>query len=277
MGKTAIVTGATRGIGRATALGLARRGYDVAITGRTVDEGDIARRPEASELPELTKVPGSLRSTAAAIEACGGRAVPLVMDLLETERLAPTAQAAIDALGHVDVLLNNAIYVGPAGQHRFLDTPAQEIERRLYANVTAQLLFTQPVLRAMVAAGGGTIANMTSGGGFLDPTHPVGEGGWALTYGVSKAGLHRFAGQLLAEHRADGIRAFNIQPGYVATERVLAAGDKLAFVADSAAPVALVGEAIAAILDDPGAYENGSMIHVQDVAVGLGILPPRDG
>ncbi len=272
MGKTALVTGATRGIGRATALGLARRGYDVAITGRTVNDGDAAHRPEAAALPELSAVPGSLTSTAAAIEQLGRRAVPLVLDLLDRDRLAVVAAEAIDALGHVDVLVNNAIYVGPGGELRFLATPPEELEHRLYGNVISQLLFTQPVLARMVADGGGTIANMTSGAAYLEPTAPIGEGGWALSYGVSKAGLHRFAEQLVVEHAADGIRAFNLQPGYVATERVLAAGEKLAFVARHAAPVELVGESIAAILDAPERYENGSTIHVQDVGRELGVM-----
>src|SRR5688572_21836348 len=91
MTKTAIVTGATRGIGRATAIALAQRGYDVAITGRTVHEGDAAKRPEAEALPELTRVSGSLDSTVAAIEAEGRRAIPLVLDLLDRDSLQPVA------------------------------------------------------------------------------------------------------------------------------------------------------------------------------------------
>src|SRR5688572_3671806 len=89
--RTAIVTGATRGIGRATAIALARLGYDVVVTGRTVHEGDIARRPEAEALPELTKVSGSLDSTVAAIEAEGRRGIPIVLDLLDRDRLQPVA------------------------------------------------------------------------------------------------------------------------------------------------------------------------------------------
>jgi len=273
VGRTAIVTGATRGIGRATAVALARLGYDVAVTGRTRHEGDAAHFPEAASLPELTRVAGSLDSTAAAIGAEGRRAVPLVLDLLDRDRLQPVAEAAIAALGRVDVLVNNAIYVGPAGERRFLDTPPEEIERRVFANVVAQLIFTQPVLRHMVEHGGGTIADITSAAGYAPPPAAIGEGGWALTYGVSKAGLHRIVPQLVAEHGADGVRALNLQPGAVATERVLAAGEKLAFVARVAAPVAAVGEAIARILDaPPEAFENGSTIQVQEVAQAWGLL-----
>jgi NAD(P)-dependent dehydrogenase (short-subunit alcohol dehydrogenase family) len=270
--RTAIVTGATRGIGRATAIALARRGYDVVVTGRTVHEGDAAKRPEADALPELRTVSGSLDSTVAAIEAAGRRAIPLVLDLLDRDSLQPVAEQAIAALGHVDVLVNNAIYVGPAGERRFLDTPPDEIEKRVMGNVASQLIFTQPILRHMVARGGGVIANVTSAAGYLKPHAAIGEGGWALTYGVSKAGLHRIVAQMLIEHADDGIVAFNLQPGAVATERVLAAGEKLEFVAKHAAPVDKVGEAVARIVDDPSAFDNGANVQVQDVAKEWGIL-----
>jgi NAD(P)-dependent dehydrogenase (short-subunit alcohol dehydrogenase family) len=275
MPKTALITGATRGIGRATAIALARRGYELVVTGRTVHEGDIASRPEADALPELKRVSGSLDSTIASIEAAGGRGHALTLDLLDRDALAAVPVEAIDILGHVDVLLNNAIYVGPAGQARFLDTPADELERRLFCNITAQLLFTQPILRHMVERGAGVIANVTSGAGYLPPFAAVGEGGWALSYGVSKAGLNRIAQQLVVEHAKDGIRFYNMSPGAVATERVLAAGDKLDFVAKHAAPVEVVGEAIARLLDGDGVFENGATIEVQDVAREWGLLPAR--
>lgn len=276
MGKTAIVTGATRGIGRASAVALARLGYDVVVTGRTQQEGDAARRPEAEALPELRTVSGSLASTVAAIEAEGRRAHPIVLDLLDRDALQPAAREAIDALGHVDILVNNAIYVGPAGEKRFLDTPVDELEKRLYGNITAQLIFTQPILAHMAERGAGVIANVTSGAGFNKPFAAIGAGGWALSYGVSKAGLNRIAEQLVVEHANDGLFFCNLQPGAVATERVLAAGEKLAFVAKHAAPVDIIGEAVARIVTTPpGTWENGSTLEVQDLAREWGLLPAR--
>jgi 3-oxoacyl-[acyl-carrier protein] reductase len=276
MAKTAIVTGATRGIGRATAIALAKRGYDLVVTGRTQQEGDAALRPEAAALPELRSVPGSLASTVASIEALGQRAVPLVVDLLDRDRLQPAALDAIAALGQVDVLINNAIYVGPAGELRFLDTPISEIENRLYGNVAAQLIFSQPILRHMADRRQGLIANVTSGAGYNRPFAAAGQGGWALTYGVSKAALNRIAEQLVVEHGDDGLRFCNLQPGAVATERVLAAGEKLAFVAKHAAPVDVIGETIARIVDEFDAgFLSGSTIEVQDHARAWGLLPQR--
>jgi len=270
--KTALVTGATRGIGRATAIALATLGYDVAITGRTLHEGDAAKRPEAAALPELALVPGSLESTAAAITARGRRAVPIVLDLLDRDALAPVAAEAIAALGHIDVLVNNAIYVGPAGERRFLDTPPDEVEKRLFGNVTAQLLLLQPVLRHMVGRGSGVVVDITSAAGYATPEKATGEGGWALTYGVSKAGFHRIARQLVVEHARDGIHVLNLQPGFVATERVLAAGEKLAFVARHAAPVEIVGTAIARIIDTAATFDNGATVQVQELAQEWGLL-----
>lgn len=256
--KTALVTGATRGIGRATAIALARRGYDVAVTGRTLHEGDA-------------DVVGSLDSVAAAIAAEGRRAVPVVLDLLDRDALAPTAESVVDALGHVDVVCNNAIYVGPAGLARFLDTPPDEIEKRIFGNVTAQLLLTQPLLRHMARRGRGVIAFTTSAAGYAPVGRPAGGGGWALTYGVSKAGLNRIAEQLVVEH--PDLRFWNLQPGQVATERVLAAGTELEFVARGAAPVETIGEAFARILDGPpDAFPNGATIEVQDLAREWGLL-----
>lgn len=256
--KTALVTGATRGIGRQTAIALAKRGYDVAVTGRTLEEGDV-------------DLPGSLASVAAAIEAEGRRAVPIVLDLLDADRLVPAAEEAIAGLGHVDVVLNNAIYVGPAGMALFLDTPPDEIQKRLFGNVTSQLLLSQPLLRHMVERGRGTLAFTTSGAGYFTPFARTGEGGWALTYGVSKAGLNRIPAQLVVEHPE--IRTFNLQPGQVATERVRAGGAAMDFVLQGSAPVEVIGEAFARILDTAEDFENGSTIEVQDVARSWGLLP----
>jgi NAD(P)-dependent dehydrogenase (short-subunit alcohol dehydrogenase family) len=270
--RTAIVTGATRGIGRATALALARRGYELVVTGRTRSEGDASALPEAAVMPEVALAPGSLESTVAAIEEEGGHAVPVVLDLLDRDRLVPAAEEAIAALGHVDVLLNNAIYVGPGSTDTFLATPPDEIGKRIFGNVTAQLIFTQPVLRHMAARGEGTIVGMTSAAGYARPFAPAGNGGWALVYGVSKAAFTRIAAQLVVEHPE--LRFYNVQPGFVTTERVRAAGEKLAFVADRGAPVEVIGEATARIIDTlPGPFPNGATIEVQDLAREWGLLP----
>jgi NAD(P)-dependent dehydrogenase (short-subunit alcohol dehydrogenase family) len=252
---TALVTGASRGIGRAIALALADRGHDVAITARTVVEGS---GPDG--------LPGSLQTTAAEIAARGGAALPVPLDLLEPAALGPAVERVLGAWGRIDVLVNNAIYVGPGGNDRFLSVDPAEIEKRVYGNLTAQLLLTQLVARAMVDAGGGTVVNVTSAAGMFDPRRPVGEGGWAVSYGCSKGGFHRMAGVLAAELGPAGLRFYNLEPGYVATERVLALSE-LSFVAERGVPPELVGAVAAWLLERPdGEIKNGATLHAQEYA-----------
>ena len=71
----------------------------------------------------------------------------------------------LDTFGHLDVLVNNAIYVSDGGLAPFIDTDPVDLECRIFADLTAQLLLSQPVLRAMAARGRGTVINVTAGGG----------------------------------------------------------------------------------------------------------------
>jgi NAD(P)-dependent dehydrogenase (short-subunit alcohol dehydrogenase family) len=260
-----MVTGASRGIGRAIALALARSGYDVAVTARTVREGT---GPDG--------LPGSLETTTAEIEATGARALAVPLDLLDRAALVPAVERVLDAFGRLDVLVNNAIYVSADNERRFLDTPVETFEKRIYGDLTAQVILAQRAALAMVAQpGGGTIVNITSGAGMTDPPAPVGEGGWALSYGVAKGGFHRMAGIVAVELGAQGIRCVNVQPGFVATERATARPD-LAWVATRGKPPSVVGDVVAWLLDQPDdVVPNGSTVEVDDVAPRLGLYQPR--
>lgn len=252
-----MVTGASRGIGRAVALALAESGYDVAVTARTVREGT---GPDG--------LPGSLETTTAEIEAHGRRALAVPLDLLERDALVPSVERVLAAFGRLDVLVNNAIYVSRDGDRRFLDTPIEEIEKRIYGDLTAQVILAQRAARAMVEQrpSGGTIVNVTSGAGMYDPPAATGEGGWALTYGVAKGGFHRMAGIVAVELGGSGVRCVNVQPGFVATERATARAD-LAWVAARGKAPSVVGAVVAWVVAQPdGVVRNGSTVEVDDVA-----------
>ncbi|MET0825313.1 MAG: SDR family NAD(P)-dependent oxidoreductase, partial [Acidimicrobiales bacterium] len=109
MSPVALVTGASRGIGRATAIALAEKGFDVALGARTVHEGD--GRDDAR--PGSAPLPGSLEATASAVEALGVRALPVRMDLHERESLTAGAATVLDDRGRNDVRVNNAVGPGP--------------------------------------------------------------------------------------------------------------------------------------------------------------------
>jgi NAD(P)-dependent dehydrogenase (short-subunit alcohol dehydrogenase family) len=265
----ALVTGASRGIGRAIALGLAASGFDVAITARTLHDGD----PTASDPDTSVPLPGSLDSTTSAIEATGRRALPIQLDLLDPRALTAAVDAAILGLGHLNVLVNNAVYVGPGGQRRFLDSDPEQLARRVFGNVTAQLLLTQRAVAHMVGRGGGLVLDISSDAGRLTPRRPVGDGGWALAYAVSKAGFHRIADMLALECGDAGVRAFNLNPGFVATERVLAS-EELAFVADEGIAPEVVGRVVAWFATKgQHRFPNGSSHQVREIACDLGYLP----
>lgn len=266
--KTALVTGASRGIGKGIAIALAANGYDVAITARTMIEGD----PSAIAPETGRTLPGSLQTTAAEIEAHGVRAIPVRLDLLDLGALQLAVDAAVGGLGgRLDVLVNNAIFVGEGSDQLFADCQVDNIINRVTGNITAQLLITRRVLHHMLPAGGGAIVNITSAAGQVTPRTPVGQGGWPLLYAVTKGGFHRIADMLAVEYAAQGIRSFNINPGFVATERVVAAGEKLHFVAKYGIFPALIGTAIASLIDDP-TVPNGGYVQALDRARSLGLV-----
>jgi NAD(P)-dependent dehydrogenase (short-subunit alcohol dehydrogenase family) len=215
--RVALVTGASRGIGRQTALALARAGWDVAFTARTRAEGEGAvPRREGGTAP----VEGSLATTAALVEQAGARALPVPMDLLDLASVRAAAATVLEQWGRLDLLVNNAI--AHLGHPRLLEADLDDVAATMTANYLHQLALVQAVLPAMLAQGGGTIVNMASGSATSDPPGPPEEGGWSISYSASKAALGRLAGGINAEYRAQGIRAFNVDPGFVDTEAMRA-------------------------------------------------------
>jgi NAD(P)-dependent dehydrogenase (short-subunit alcohol dehydrogenase family) len=215
----ALVTGASRGIGRAIALHLADAGFDVAITARTEREGE-GRSEQNSVRAEdpIVALPGSLETTAQEIEARGRRALPVRMDLLEVADVVGAPRRVLEEWGRIDVLVNNAILVAGASMDRVLDLTAESMTRLVVANYVHQVILTQQVIPGMVERGAGRILNMVSGSARIDPRAPAGDGGWGIAYSASKAAFGRFAGGVNAEF-APAVVAFNVDPGNVVTEK----------------------------------------------------------
>ena len=220
--RVALVTGASRGIGKVVAQHLARAGFDVAITARTVQRRRGTRALVDAEEVEHHSVAGSLSSTAALVEAEGREAMMVPADLTDFASLGAAVTRVEERWGRIDVLVNNGRYIGPGHMDRLLETPVEMLDTHLQANVLAILVLCKLVLPGMIERGEGTIVNITSGSGYADATKPAGEGGWGLGYGMSKAAMHRIAGFLAVEHGHEGIRAYNVQPNLIATERIAA-------------------------------------------------------
>lgn len=274
----AFVTGASRGIGKAIAVHLARGGYDLALTARTVQEGEKREHSSTLRKSDTSPLPGSLSSTADLVRGEGARCLTVPADLTDRESVLAAARTVLKEWGAVDVLVNNGRYIGPGHMDRFLDTPLELLDRHLEANVMAPLALIKELLPAMLAQGSGCIVNISSGAGTHDPPAPAGDGGWGLGYGFSKGALHRVAGILALEVGDRGIRTYNVQPGFIATERM--AQDMAAFGFDSSSgpPPDVVGAAVAWILSHPDEAEayvaaNGRNVEAQEVCVERSLLP----
>jgi NAD(P)-dependent dehydrogenase (short-subunit alcohol dehydrogenase family) len=185
-GQVALVTGASSGLGRATAVAMAQAGADVALLARGKED---------------------LEQAAAEVRRAGRRVLVLVADLADAEALTGAVARVLDAFGRVDVLVNTAGTDMPAP---VAELAVGDWDRVLAVNLRAPFVLAKAVVPHMRAAGGGTIVNVSS---------VAGKRGWAnaAAYCASKFALTGLTQALAAEGRADGIRACVLYPGAMAT------------------------------------------------------------
>ena len=193
-GKVAIVTGASRGIGRAISLELAARGAAVVGTARTLDAS-----PGTG---------GTLKGTMADVEALGARALALTDDITTLEGAKAVVGQVLALTGRVDMLVNNA-GIFPAS--RIVDYDPANWAELMAINVTAPFLMCQAVLPSMMAQRSGNILNMSSGASYLYRPERV-------AYSTSKAAIDRFSINLAEEVREYGIAVNAWMPGLTATD-----------------------------------------------------------
>ncbi len=185
-GQVAIVTGASSGLGRATATALARAGAHVALLARNA---------------------GDLEQVGAEVAATGQRALALPTDLGQEDAIVMAVARTADTFGRIDVLVNAA---GTDVPGPVVDLAVQEWDRVFAVNLRAPFLLAKAVFPHMQRAGHGTIINISS---------VAGKRGWAraAAYCASKFGLTGFTQALAAEGKAQGIRACVVYPGGMAT------------------------------------------------------------
>jgi NAD(P)-dependent dehydrogenase (short-subunit alcohol dehydrogenase family) len=271
----AVVTGASRGIGRAGALALAEAGFDVVVSARTVKEGEGKAEANSVRETRTLSVPGSLERTAEEIEQRGRRALVVPMDLLDRDAVLALPRKVLEEWGRIDVLFNNAIYRGVGSLDRIEDLTVESMTAMFTGNFMHQILLIQAVLPHMRERGSGIIIDMVSGSARHDPPGPPGEGGWGILYSGSKAAFGRVAGGLNAEHLAAGIKSFNVDPGNVVTEVRKAAKPEDEYEAEfGSVPAEATGKVVAWLASDPGADRFlGKWIFAPKLCSDLGLLP----
>jgi NAD(P)-dependent dehydrogenase (short-subunit alcohol dehydrogenase family) len=248
--RVAFVTGASRGIGRACARHLARSGFDVIAAARTVREGDAHGG-----------LPGSLEAVADDVRAAGRDVLECRVDLLDQRSCAQAVEDGLARFGRIDVLVNSGL-LAEGGMRSFEDTPIDHFERAFAANVLAPLQLVKLVLPSMRAQGGGIVVDISSGAGANETRDLPGAGGWPLAYSITKAAFNRAGAGLAKELRRDGIAVVNLEPGVVATERMVLVTSRLgldatasgvsvdvpgsvcAFIATHATPMAFSGRTV---------------------------------
>jgi NAD(P)-dependent dehydrogenase (short-subunit alcohol dehydrogenase family) len=269
--RVALVTGASRGVGRAIAISLAKVGFDVVVTARTVREGDGF---DVSHDGRVRALPGSIEKTVAAIRSQGRHALPVPMDLADPLSIGLAVGEVLEAWGHVDVLVNNAIYTGRGAQASVLDLSLADLREEVDVDIVAPLTLISLLVPAMVARGKGTVLNVTSAVAYTDP---LDMGSYGVGYAVGKAGLFKAAGILAVELGDRGLRAYNVHPGFIRTERMeLHVADQEGLDLTHAAPPEVCGAVVAWLADDPTEDDdpprNGSLVESQRFCAARGLV-----
>jgi NAD(P)-dependent dehydrogenase (short-subunit alcohol dehydrogenase family) len=186
-GKVAVVTGAGGGIGEGYAKGLAKEGASVVIAEIAREQGERVARE---------------------IQASGGRAEFVETDVSSESSCSALCDAALEAYGGVDHLVNNAAIYGSMEMHSLLTVPLDYYEKFMAVNQTGPLLVTRALYPSMIERGGGAIINQSSTAAWMGAGY----------YGIAKLALHAITASLARELGPRGIRVNAIAPGPTDTE-----------------------------------------------------------
>jgi citronellol/citronellal dehydrogenase len=187
-GRVAIVTGASRGIGRALALGLARAGCHVVLAAKSTTPTE--------------KLPGSIYTVAEEVEALGGQALPVQVDVRDDGQIEAMAARALERFGRIDVLVNNA---GALWWKPVTETPAKRFDLVMSVNARAAFLCSRAVLPAMIERRWGHVINMSPP---LDLAMVPGR----VAYAISKLGMTLLTFGLAEESRPHNIAVNSLWP-----------------------------------------------------------------
>lgn len=226
-GSSALITGASRGLGRALALALAQRGVRLALVARGRDE---------------------LEKVVAEVRALGGEAHAIVADIGDKQAVHPIAGEAAALLGPIDVLFNNASTLGPTPLRLLLDTACEDLEQVLAVNLVGPFRLTKLIAGGMALRGRGVVVHVSSDAA-VEP-YPR----WGA-YSVAKAGLDHLSRIWAAELEGTGVRVLAVDPGEMDTVMHAAAIPE----ADPAtlADPAEVARRVLSMIDDPARAPSG--------------------
>jgi dehydrogenase/reductase SDR family protein 1 len=249
-GQVAIVTGASRGVGKGCAIELGAAGATVYVTGRTLAAGRAS-------------LPGTIADTARAVDEAGGRGVAVRCDHRDDEAVkALFARVEADA-GRLDVLVNNAFAIPPelTSGRKFWEVPLSNWDDMIDVGTRSAWVASALAAPLMIRARRGLIANISSSG--------AAKYAWHVCYGVGKCALDRLTADTAHELAPHGVSVVSLWPGLVLTERVQASRDRLPGLAKvRGESQRFTGRAVAALAADPEvARHSGRALASRDLAV----------
>jgi NAD(P)-dependent dehydrogenase (short-subunit alcohol dehydrogenase family) len=244
--RTAIVTGASRGIGKQIAIELGRLGWNVVVAARTVEPH--------------RRLTGSVGETVAAVQEAGGQALAVRTDMTVAEDIENLVRTTVDTYGGVDALVNNAAQTS-GGAPGLVDLDVADWRQQFETNLHGPLQLMQAVVPVMQKAGGGIVVNMTSGAGDLVPVSAAAGAmagdavriGERIAYSATKAALNRLANVVAPELRQAGIAVVNVDPGFTRTELVDLMGEKGVVDIEAAVPMEVPMRTVVDLLTTDGA------------------------
>jgi dehydrogenase/reductase SDR family member 1 len=252
--RIAIVTGASRGIGRGAALGLGESRWTVYLTGRTIRDGDSDR-------------PGSLSATADEVTALGGAGIPVQCDHRDDADVRRAFDQVLEAEGHLDLLVNNATSysteLGARADAQFWELPFEEWDAMHAVGLRSHFVASAYAAQAMIPQGHGLIVNISS----IGAVKYTGN----VSYNVVKAGVDMLTLATAAELRPHGVAVVSLWPRLTKTAAVLAHPEEFPNLGQAWTPQ-FVGRMIAALAADPAILErSGQALDADVVARAYGV------
>lgn len=249
-GKIALVTGASRGVGKGVALALGEQGATVYITGRT------ATRGSCKDLWMGEALPGSLEETAEAVSKRGGLGIPVGCDHRDDEQVRQVFERIRKEQGKLDILVNNAFMSHESIAHDkcFWEVPIATWDNQQTVGLRSAYVASVHGAQMMVPARQGLIINISS---------PVAAGYiYQAAYGVVKAALDRLSGDMAYELKPFGVAAVSLWPGPIGTEKtkIITAKMELSTHKIKEESPLHVGRAVAALAADPKVMDKTGQV-----------------
>lgn len=242
-GQVAIVTGASRGIGKGIALELGAAGATVYITGRTLDD---------SQAP----VPGTIGATAEEVSKLGGVGIPVRCDHKNDAEIQAVIERVRKEAGKIDILVNNAFTMpsGPIFEGKFWEHPVTLWDELLHVGCRGHYVASHAVAPIMVAQRSGLIVNISSfaGAAYI----------FNVAYGVGKAAVDRMAKDMAVELRPFDVACISLWPGVVRTEYLMQTHKegKVPFAVENGESPRFSGRAVVAVATDPNRMEKSGRV-----------------